>query len=167
VATTGILGKIARIAAVAIGVALLLVTCVVSIPVLLLAWPAHAIRKRMGRPLTWIGSLITTVVVAAVLMGALIAFGMLQRTPAGVTGWHEVITASQPTQEAPLPHWLRYFPGATAGYHPHSTRFYATGAVFGFAMFAEFLGAVIGSFVWGAAWLVVSGWTGRIAFVPE
>jgi hypothetical protein len=170
VATTGILGWIGRILAIVFGVAFLLVTCVVSIPILLLAAPAHVIRRRMRRPLTWIGSVITTVIAASILVGIFFAYALLRHNDkTGTSAWHDMIaTASQPTPNPPPPpRWLRYFPGATAGYNPKlSPGFGVTIMITAFAIVAEMLGAVLGSIIWFAAWLVVSGWTGRLAGVP-
>lgn len=169
-ATTGILGWIARIVAVVLGVAFLLVTCVVSIPILLLAGPAHYIRRRMKRPLTWIGSWITAVIATSLLVGAFFAYVMLRHDDkTGSTVWHDImVTANQPKPNPPPPpRWLRYVPGAAAGYRPLTPGFSATILLVTFAIFAEMMGAFIGSLVWGAAWLVVSGWTGRLAGVPR
>jgi hypothetical protein len=168
-ATTGVLGWIARIAAVLVGVAFLLVTCVVSIPVFVLAYPVHVIRRRMRRPLTWIGSWITTVLAASVLMCVLIGFLLLHRDKTGATAWHTMTsTANQPQPDVPPPRILRYFPGATASYHaqPLSPGFASIALLFAFAIMAEMMGAIFGSLIWGGAWLVVSGWTGRLAGVP-
>jgi hypothetical protein len=171
VATTGILGWIARIAAIVVGVAVLLVTCVVSIPSLLLAAPAHIIRRRMRRPLTWIGSWIATVIAASVLVGGFFAWALVRHNDkTGTSAWHEIMTtASQPTPNPPPPpRFLRYFPGATIGYNRSlGPGFGATVMVMSLAIAAEMFGAMIGSFIWGSAWLVVSGWTGRLAGVPR
>jgi len=170
VATTGILGWIARIAAVVTGVALLVVTCVISIPVLLLAWPAHVIRRRIGRPLGWMGSWLTTVTAAAVLVGVLLVVFVLQRTRTGMTEWHDIVDAANRANAnpPPPPSWLRYLPGAAAGYRATpSTGFSAAGAIFGLVIMAELFGAILGSLAWAGAWLIASGWTGRFALVPE
>jgi hypothetical protein len=124
----------------------------------------------MRRPLTWIGSLITTVIAASVLVGVFFAYGLLRpNDKTGSSAWHEmIVTTNQPMPNPPPPRWLRYIPGAAAGYRPAlSPGFGATILVLGFAIMAEILGAMFGSLIWGAAWLVVSGWTGRLAGVPR
>jgi hypothetical protein len=120
VAATGILGWIARISAIIVGVVFLLVTCVVSIPVLLLAALPHVIRRRLKRPLTWVGSLITTVIATSIFVGVFFAYALLRHyDKTGSSAWHEmVVTANQPTKPPPPPPWLRYIPGAAAGYRP-------------------------------------------------
>jgi hypothetical protein len=171
VATTGILGWIARISAIVVGVAFLLVTFVVSIPALLLAAPAHFLRRRLKRPLTWIGSLFTMVVATSIVVGVVFGYALLgHNDKTGTSAWHEMIASmNQPKPNPPPPpQWLRYIPGAAAGYRPaFSPGFGATVMVLAFAIMAEIIGAMFGSLIWGAAWLVVSGWTGRPAGVPR
>lgn len=108
---------------------------------------------------------------AAVLTGALLIIVMLRRTPSGATAWHDAMTAARTAASQPPPDppaWLRHLPGAMAApHHAPSEGFILVGGVFGLGIFAEFIGAVFGSIAWGAAWLVVSGWTGRFALVPE
>jgi hypothetical protein len=170
VATTGILGWIARIAAVVSGVAVLLLTCVLSIPALLLAYPVHVIRRRAGKPLGWMGSWLTTVIAASVLMGVVLVVIMLQHTKSGTTEWHEMMALQNrpdPGPPPPPPSWLRYVPGAAAGYHTPTKGATQAGMILGFVMLVEIIGGILGSLTWGATWLLVSGWTGRFAFVPE
>lgn len=169
-ATTGILGWIARVLAVLLGLAILTISCVTSIPMLLVAYPVHIIRRRRkGRPLTWVGSWLTTVLVAAILTVVVFAFLLLQPDRTGATAWHQLVaTATQPQPNPPPPpRVLRYFPGATTSYsyHPHSPALATAAFFFAFAITAEFIGACLGSLAWGGAWLVVSGWTGRLAGV--
>lgn len=170
-ATTGVLGWIARIAAIVLGAAFLIVTCVVSIPVFLLAYPVHVTFRRRRRPLRWVGSWITTVVVTSVLFAAVIGLGLLHRDKTGETAWHSIATtasqAQSQTTPPPPPQFLKYFPGAAAAYHPQplSPGASSVATAFGLWMMAEIMGVMLGSLIWAGSWLVVSGWTGRLAGV--
>jgi hypothetical protein len=171
VANTGVAGWLLRIAAVAFGVACLLVltagTLGGALIVLLVVGALHAYRRRAGRSLTLLQSWMTTVVATAMVATASFAWAMSLHDKTGGTVWHALLAAADSASRhpSPPPGFLRSLPGAYVQPTPMPAGAAKPLLGVGLLLGAETMGVIIGSLVWGAAWLTASGWIGRLAGV--
>jgi hypothetical protein len=157
-----------RVLAVAFGLVclaiLILGTLGGALVILALVGIVHAVRRRMGKPMTLFASWATAVTVAAVLTTGAMAWAFSQRDTTGTTVWHRTVTTVEQADQhpPPPPRFLRYLPGAVP---PPPTPKALRGPlmVWGFVLGAGFVAVIVGSMIWGAAWVVASGWTGRFA----
>jgi hypothetical protein len=156
---------LARIGAGILGAIALLVFTVFTIGTALIAVLAvgavYAIRRRRGRPLTYLQSWITATLAACVVVFAAGAIVMTRTSPDGKTYWQSFDQSIQQARAhpAPLPAFLRNLPRAQPVPLPKSVEgaFTFVGLVLG----VEMVGAVIGSLAWSAGWLLVFAWTGK------
>jgi hypothetical protein len=131
---------------------------------------AHRHRRRKGRPLTLFQSYLTAVITMTIIVAAGVAVLVVQPEPkSGKTVWENIITAADTVKPRaqPTPRVLRFLPGANI--QPVSLPKSANVAllIFGFFIMAEMVGGMLGSLLWGSTWILISGWTGRLAGVHQ
>jgi hypothetical protein len=144
-----------------------LVTFGTGLVVLAVLGVVHRSRRRKGRPLTLLQSWLTAVVTMSVIVAAGFAMLFAHRDHTGKAAWESIIASIDSERPAPQPppRLLRYLPGAS--FQPVRLPKGANVAflIFGFFMMTEMFGGVLGSLIWGSIWVLVSGWTGRLAGV--
>lgn len=169
-AATSVSGWLLRVLAIALGLACLAALTVGTLggAIILLAVLAiaHAVRRRAGKPLTLLQSWLTAAAIAAILTAGSFAWLLSQHDKTGQTRWHTMMAGferarNQPTP--PPPGFLRYLPGGNVRPAPLPKAANGPVLVFSLLVGCEFIGMILGSLIWGAAWIIVSGWTGRLA----
>jgi hypothetical protein len=169
VTATGIRRGLARIAAILVGIVCLLAMTVMTLGGALIVGAvvgaAYAISRRRGRSLTLLQSWFVTVVTTAIILSAGLGWFMTMRDKNGSSYWHGFMMAMDTADRhpAPPPRVLRYLPGANVQPRPLPKAAKTPLTVFGIVMGVELIGILYGSLTWGAGWLLVSGWTGRLA----
>lgn len=126
---------------------------------------AHTVRRRMGKPLTLLQSWVTAVTVAIVLLVSTMGWAFSRRDQTGTTLWQRSVTSAEQVDQhpPPPPRFLRYLPGGNVPPPTLPKAMNGPLMIYSFMFGMGFLGIIIGSLTWGAAWLIVSGWTGRFA----
>jgi hypothetical protein len=174
VATTGVASWILRGIAVVTGLVCVITMSVATVGtglvVLVVVGVAHRHRRRKGRPWTLFQSYLTAVITMTIIVAAAFAVLVVQPEPkSGKTVWENIITAADTVKPRaqPTPRILRFLPGANV--QPVSLPKSANVAllIFGFFIMAEMVGGMLGSLLWGSAWILISGWTGRLAGVHQ
>ena len=174
VATTGVGIWILRGIAIVIGlvcvVTMTVATAGTGLVVLAVVGIVHRFRRQKGRPLTLFQSYLTAIITMTVIVAA--AFVALVAQPehkSGKTVWESIIAAADTVKPRPqqTPRVLRYLPGANIQPAPLPKGANVVLMVFGFFMMAEMLGGMLGSLLWGSTWILISGWTGRLAGVHQ
>jgi hypothetical protein len=172
VATTGVGSWILRGIAVVIGfvcvVTMTLGTIGAGLVVLAVVGFAHRHRRRKGRPLTLFQSYLTAIITMSILVAAAFAAVFAQpEKKGGKTIWESIVTSADTVRPRPqpTPRVLRYLPGGNVRPVPLPKSANVALLVFGFFIMAEVFGGILGSLLWGSMWVLVSGWTGRLAGV--
>jgi hypothetical protein len=174
VATTGVASWILRGIAVVIGlvcvITMTLGTAGTGLLVLAVLGIAHRNGRRKGRPLTLFQSYLTAVITMSMVVA--VAFAVLFSQPekkSGKTTWESIVASVDTVKPRahPTPRVLRYLPGANIQPAPLPKSANVALLVLGFFMIAEMLGGMLGSLLWASTWILISGWTGRLAGVHE
>jgi hypothetical protein len=171
VATTGIGSWILRGIAVALGlvcvVTMTVCTVGAALVVLAVVGIAHRIYRRKGRPLTLFQSYLTAIITTAAIVAVAFAATFAHRDKTGKTYWATMVTTADTVSAhpQPQPRILRYLPGGNIQPAPLPKGANVAFLILGFFITAEMLGGILGSLIWGSAWILVSGWTGRLAGV--
>jgi lysylphosphatidylglycerol synthetase-like protein (DUF2156 family) len=174
VATTGVASWILRGIAVVIGLVCVVTMTVATVGtgliVLAVLGSVHRSRRRKGRPLTLFQSYLTAVITMTIIVAAAFVVGVAQTDPkSGKTVWASLITTADTLKPRPqpTPRILRFLPGANIQPAPLPKSANVALFIVGFFIGAEMLGGMLGSLLWGSTWILVSGWTGRLAGVHQ
>jgi hypothetical protein len=124
-------------------------------------------RRQKGHPLTLFQSYLTAIISMSLIVAVAFAALFAQREKSGRTNWASLLATvdSAPVHPQPQPRILRYLPGGNIQPAPLPKSANAAILVVGFFMMAEFVGGFFGSLLWASTWLLISGWTGRLAGV--
>ncbi len=174
VATTGVASWILRGIAVVTGlvcvVTMTVATVGTGLVVLAVLGIAHCNRRRKGRPLTLFQSYLTAVITMTIIVAAAFAALVVQpEAKGGKTVWESILTAADTVKPRPqpTPRILRFLPGANIQPAPLPKSANTALLIVGFFIGAEMLGGMLGSLLWGSTWILISGWTGRLAGVHQ